>query len=89
MEEDEFNHEIDQTPIERKMKYVCLKVSEEKYKHIPTYMQKYCNQEVYTIKDIPRIHGCGANHGTCILRGKQKKNKKIHKERLWKKQIVE
>lgn len=88
-EEEEFNHEIDNTPIERKMKRVNIHVTSKKYEHVRPYMQKYCNNEVFTTKDVPRVHGCGANHGTCILCGTSERNKSRHKLRIWKKECWE
>ena len=80
---EEFNENIEFAPIERKMNKVHIVVSAEKFKHIPEYMKKYCDGEVYTRKKMPRVHGCGCNHGSCKLCDTP--SKKIHKERIWSK----
>lgn len=82
---EEFNETIDIGPIKRKMKVVNLLVTSEKYERLPEYLKKYCNKEVSTLKNITRIHGCGANHGVCSLCGKGKDQKRFHKENEWKK----
>ena len=79
---EEYNENIDMTPITKKMKMVNLKVSSKEYERMPDYIKKYCNTNVYTLKKIPRIIRCTANHGTCNLCSKGTcNNKKIHKKR--------
>jgi len=68
---------------QRKMNLINLRVSRKRLESLPDYIKPYCNRNVYTFKDTPRIHGCGANHGTCTTCGKGKPmQKEIHKKRV-------
>jgi len=79
----EMNVECRNEPIRRKMHYIHLKVKSDKYDNLCEYMKKYCNKVIYTRKKIPRIHGCGANHGVCKLCKPIRDIRK--KENKWKK----
>lgn len=82
---EEYNETINSCPMKRKMKIVNLSVTSDKYKRLPEYLKKYCNNNIFTTKNIERINGCGAHHGICRSCGKGTNNKRIHKEREWKK----
>jgi hypothetical protein len=82
---EEYNETINFDPIKRKMHIVNLRVTPDRYKSLPDYLKKYCNTNVSTIKNVPRINGCGANHGICTTCGKGTNEKRMHKERESKK----
>ena len=79
----EMNVDCNEEPIRRKMNYVKLNVTSIKYDTLCEFMKKYCNTGIYTRKKIPRIHGCGANHGVCKLCKPRRDLQK--KENEWKK----
>ncbi len=83
---EEYNETINSCPMKRQMKVVNLRVTIDKYKRLPEYLKKYCNNNVFTTKNIMRINGCGAHHGICKTCGKGMNNKRIHKERKMRKE---
>ena len=79
----EYFEEIDYIKKKRAMHLINLKVSPDRLENLPDYVKSYCNKKVYSYKDTPRIHGCGANHGTCTICYKGKPmQKEIHKKRV-------
>ena len=79
----EYDSEIIYIKKKRDMHLINIKVSPDRFEHLPDYIKSYCNKKVYTYKDTPKINGCGANHGTCTICGKgNPMQKKIHKMRV-------